>query len=166
MNCCNLSKGKYTWCCNICFSFSAGKACSHAATVAYKAEALRRLREDGSCTSNLCAWNDMSKKKVSSKLCPFLSQKFIYHYWWFFYEWSYQFTKYTIFKIGRAIISSAIYIQFNSLLKITTCNNNTLVFSITNHMKIYKTTFKSYMQYIIIQLYTYFKKCFLFLMRP
>ena len=54
-------------------------------------------------------------------------------------------------------------IQFNSLLKIT---NNTLVFSITNHIIIYKTTFKSYMQYIIIQLYTYFKKCFLFLMRP
>ena len=46
-------------------------------------------------------------------------------------------------------------IQFNSLLKIT--NNNTLVFSITNHMIVYKTTFKSYMQYIIIQLYTYFK---------
>jgi hypothetical protein len=54
--------------------------------------------------------------------------------------------------------------QFNSLLKIT--NNNTLVFSITNHMIVYKTTFKSYMQYIIIQLYLYFKKCFLFLMRP
>jgi hypothetical protein len=35
-----------------------------------------------------------------------------------------------------------------------------------HHMIIYKTTFKSYMQYIIIQLYTYFKKCFLFLMRP
>ena len=46
-------------------------------------------------------------------------------------------------------------IQFNSLLKIT--NNNTLVFSITNHMIVYKTTFKSYMQYIIIQLYPYFK---------
>jgi hypothetical protein len=29
---------------------------------------------------------------------------------------------------------------FNSLLKIT--NNNTLVFSITNHMIVYKTTFK------------------------
>ena len=54
-------------------------------------------------------------------------------------------------------------IKFNFLLKIT--NNNTLEFSITNHMIIYKT-FKSYMQYIIIQLYTYFKKCFLFLMRP
>jgi len=56
-----------------------------------------------------------------------------------------------------------IQFQFNSLLKLT---NNTLVFSITNHMIGYKTTFKSYMQYIIIQLYTYFKKCFLFLMRP
>jgi hypothetical protein len=52
---------------------------SHAATVTYKVEALRRLRGDGSCTSNLCAWNDMSKKKVSSKLCPFLYQKFIYY---------------------------------------------------------------------------------------
>ena len=55
-------------------------------------------------------------------------------------------------------------IQFNSLLKIS--NNNTLVFSFTKHMIVYKTTFKSYMQYIIIQLYTYFKKCFLFLMHP
>ena len=45
-------------------------------------------------------------------------------------------------------------------------DNNTLVFSITNHMIIYKTTFKSYMQYIKLQLYTYFKKCFLFLMCP
>jgi hypothetical protein len=166
VNCCNLSKGKYTWCCNICFSFSAGKACSHVATVAYKAEALRRLREDGSCTSNLCAWNDMSKKRYLLNSVLFYPRSLFIITDDFLYEWSYQFTKYTIFKIGRAIISSAIYIQFNSLLKITTCNNNTLVFSITNHMKIYKTTFKSYMQYIIIQLYTYFKKCFLFLMRP
>ena len=59
------------------------------------------------------------------------------------------------FELGKMSI-------FNSLLKIT--NNDTLLFTITNHMIIYKTTFKSYMQYIIIQLYTYFKKCFLFLM--
>jgi hypothetical protein len=63
-------------------------------------------------------------------------------------------------KTNNHLSSQTNSIQFNSLLKIT--NNNTLVFSITNHMIIYKTTFKSYMQYIIIQLYTSFKKCFFY----
>ena len=45
--------------------YKAGKACSHAAALAYKIDALRRLKEEESaCTSFLCSWNDMSKKKV------------------------------------------------------------------------------------------------------
>lgn len=44
----------------------AGKACSHAAAVAYKVDALRRLKsEESACTSLLCSWNDMSKKKAT-----------------------------------------------------------------------------------------------------
>lgn len=44
--------------------FSIGKACSHAAALAYKVDAVRRF-DDTASTSLLCAWNDMSKKKVN-----------------------------------------------------------------------------------------------------
>ena len=50
---------------NIVFIFfSIGKACSHAAALAYKVDAVRRF-DDTASTSLLSAWNDMSKKKVN-----------------------------------------------------------------------------------------------------
>ncbi|XP_052799759.1 uncharacterized protein LOC128231246 isoform X1 [Mya arenaria] len=42
-----------------------GKACSYAAALAYNVEAAIRLGlRDNACTSSLCTWNDMSRKKA------------------------------------------------------------------------------------------------------